>query len=125
MPDPQYPPLSSLWQGMPGSEVYPPAPAGNRPYNPVGQTVASLTAPMRRLAAVPHNARLEDATVKRSTPTTPQHSESSQPDVPQGRLSPRNYAPHLSDPDPDPEPMTDEEIKSFARKVVEHLRSQK
>ena len=63
--------------------------------------------------------------MKRSTPTTPQHSESSQPDVPQGRLSPRNYAPHLSDPDPDPEPMTDEEIKSFARKVVEHLRSQK
>jgi hypothetical protein len=31
-----------------------------------------------------------------------------------GDLSPRNYAPHLSDPDPDPEPMSKEEIQRFA-----------
>jgi hypothetical protein len=35
----------------------------------------------------------------------PVHSETSQPDVPQGRLSPRNYAPHLDDPDPPEKPM--------------------
>ena len=40
MPDPTYPPLASLWQGMPGSEVYPPAPPGNRPYNPVAAFLA-------------------------------------------------------------------------------------
>jgi len=38
-----YPPLSTILAGvrggdigMPGSEVYPPAPAGNQPYNPIG-----------------------------------------------------------------------------------------
>ena len=38
-----YPPLATLLSGlrggdigMPGSEVYPPAPQGNQPYNPVG-----------------------------------------------------------------------------------------
>jgi hypothetical protein len=40
-----------------------------------------------------------------------------------GDLSPRNYAPHLSDPDPDPEPMTREQSKEFARKVGELMRS--
>ena len=52
--------------------------------------------------------------MKRSTPTTPQSSKSSRRDVEPGDLSPRNYAPHLSDPDPDPEPMSKEEIQRFA-----------
>jgi hypothetical protein len=39
---------------------------------------------LRDGAAIGHHRQVrEDATVKRSTPTTPQHSESSQPDVPQ------------------------------------------
>jgi hypothetical protein len=61
--------------------------------------------------------RREDATVKRSTPTTPQHAESSQPDVPPGRLSRRNYAPHLSDPDPPQKPMTREEADAAAERA--------
>ena len=61
--------------------------------------------------------------MKRSTPTTPQHPESSEPDVPQGRLSPRNYAPHISDPDPPQKPMTPEELKEMSRKAGELMRA--
>jgi hypothetical protein len=35
--------------------------------------------------------------------------------VPQGSLSPRQYAPHIYDPDPNPEPMTEEQIRHFAK----------
>ena len=51
MADRTYPPLSALLAalrggdiGMPGSEVYPPAPAGNQPYNPVGKVATRLPA---------------------------------------------------------------------------------
>ena len=57
--------------------------------------------------------------MKPSTPTTPVHFETSQPDVPQGSLSPRNYAPHLSDPDPPQAPMTPLQSKLAAQKVRE------
>jgi hypothetical protein len=40
-----------------------------------------------------------------------------------GSLSPRNWAPHLSDPDPPQEPMTKEEIKTFVKKVGELMRA--
>jgi hypothetical protein len=63
--------------------------------------------------------------VKRSTPTTPGHSESSQPDVPQGSLSPRQWAPHLSDPDPPQPEMSHEEIKTFVKNVAEFMRNRK
>jgi hypothetical protein len=36
-----------------------------------------------------------------------------------GSLSPCNWAPHLSDPDPPQEPMTDEELKEMFRKIGE------
>jgi hypothetical protein len=43
--------------------------------------------------------------------------------VPQGRLSPRNYAPHISDPDPPQKPMTPEELKEMSRKAGELMRA--
>jgi hypothetical protein len=60
--------------------------------------------------------------VKRSTPTTPQSSKSSQPDVPQGSLSARHYAPHLTEPD-EVQEMTDEQCKMAARKMGEMMRA--
>jgi hypothetical protein len=39
--------------------------------------------------------------------------------VPQGRLRPRNWAPHLSDPDPPQKPMTAEQSKEAARRAHE------
>ena len=59
--------------------------------------------------------------MKQSTPTTPRSSKSSRRDVEPGDLSPRNWAPHLSDPD-DPEDthvMTPAESKAAAAKVHE------
>jgi hypothetical protein len=43
--------------------------------------------------------------------------------VPQGSLSPRQYAPHIYDPDPNPEPMSDAEIAAFGKKVGEFMRA--
>ena len=63
--------------------------------------------------------------MKRSTPTTPRSYGSSRRDVEPGDLSPRNYAPHLSDPDPDPEPMSKEEIKAFAKNFGNLLKKAK
>jgi hypothetical protein len=42
-----------------------------------------------------------------------------------GDLSPRNWAPHLSDPDPDPPPMSKEEIKAFAKNFGNLLKKAK
>ena len=55
--------------------------------------------------------------MKRSTPTTPRSSKSSQRDVEPGSLSPRNWAPHLSDPDPPQPEMTAEQSKEAARRA--------
>jgi hypothetical protein len=68
---------------------------------------------MQRKSYLPSS---EVATVKPSTPTTPQSSETPQPDA--GSLSPRQYAPHLTDPDPpDAVMMTPLQSKLAAEKV--------
>ena len=61
--------------------------------------------------------------MKQSTPTTPRSSKSSRRDVEPGDLSPRNWAPHLSDPDPPQKPMTREEIKTFVKNVGKLMRA--
>ena len=62
--------------------------------------------------------------MKRSTPTTPRSYASSQSDAPQA--SPRNYAPHISDPDPpDDVVMTDEEIEAAGKKLSELMRKRR
>ena len=61
--------------------------------------------------------------MKQSTPTTPRSSKSSQPDVPQGSLSPRNWAPHVSDPDPPQKPMTHKQIQTFVKNVGKLMRA--
>ena len=63
--------------------------------------------------------------MKQSTPTTPRSSKSSRRDVEPGDLSPRNWAPHLSDPDPPQEPMTEDELDAMAEKLIEHVKSLK
>ena len=60
--------------------------------------------------------------MKRSAPTTPRSYGSSRRDVEPGDLSPRNWAPHISDPDPPQEPMTKEEINTFVKNVAEYMR---
>jgi hypothetical protein len=66
---------------------------------------------------------LEGVTVKLSTPTTPAPSATSQPDGQQGRLSPRNYAPHLTDPDPPQPVMTPLQSKLAAQKAKQLMQS--
>ena len=39
-----------------------------------------------------------------------------------GDLSPRNWAPHISDPESPQEPMTKEEINTFVKNVAEYMR---
>jgi hypothetical protein len=53
----------------------------------------------------------------------PQSSKSSRRDVEPGDLSPRNYAPHLSDPDPPQKPMTHEQIQTFVKNVGKLMRA--
>jgi hypothetical protein len=56
--------------------------------------------------------------VRPSTPTTQPPTETS----PLRDAGPKNWAPHLDDPDPPPTPMTPEQHKEAARKVGDLMR---